>query len=1166
MGAADGKPKETSRRLAPSDEGAGSETGEVLGDLAVELKFITVEQLAECRRQLEQDRQRGQAVRLENLLLRQGLLSEEKLAKLQEERANRFADFPRFARYEIRAKVGEGAQATVYRGWDRNLKRPVAIKVLREIEGMSEAARHRFFREARVAAALSHPNVISVYDVGESEGTLYLVMELLEGRSLRDVMNEGREGLRKMAELLERSARGIGAAHEKGIVHRDLKPENVLVTTAGTAKVGDFGLAHLQTSVTALTRTGVALGSPLYMAPEQVMARPGDISPRTDVYALGVILYEMLVGRPPHVAQTPVALYTKILTQGAKRPSEVKKDVDRQLEEICLKALEKEPAQRYANATEFAEEMRRYLAGMPVEAKNGILWRSALRWAGRRWWLGAAVVAVAVAVAGAVWIRGDDVKARVEGLLKAAASAEHEGRTREAIALYAQVCEIWPGHEIAEERRRDLERAAGGGQAGRGWRLLQRRMNVQLPDRQGEALALGSGPVEVRATRRVPAGVPMVHVTRKGLDAILAEMKLSEPARALVSRRVAAVEDLRIGTRSGGETSLYLRSVNGVEEFIYVPNAKAFPWGSIRVYDPTLVYDVELGGGVECVALASEMYAEFRGQGDVAWLRLEHPVCLDVRGGKVDVTVLVDGRSEERPRVLRFDAARSPKKDFSIVLERIQDHHYPLLIQMAWVSTGHMAVPRENPSGVVLEDGRVLVAGGKGARIVASCEIFDPVTETWTATGSLPTSQERVGAALTLLKNGRVLLTGGHKAEMEDALDTAFIWDPQGGGNWRSTANPMSSPRSAHEAVLLSDGRVLVAGGGTKPGVSDREAVYPTASCELYDPSTNRFSPAASMYVPRSGFGLIALGDARVLAVGGLCDELGQRTSSCEIYTPDEAAGRWNSASAMRGARWRPALVALPGGDVLRIGGIEATHGLPDCEIYSLSQGEWTRTAPLSEPKDDVKETTAVLSGAAGIVIQAGGDAAGEPTTTVQRYESGAWKGAAQDEPVLNSPRAGAAAFRLEEGKVLVVGGRPVEKDGAWNGTVEIYEDRVHPNNRPLVPLKLVQYAGDGSVPLADGSSISETEVTIEAQLSDLDREAVRLQIEVKPLTETFDGTGLRTSEAAADGRARVRGGRLERGESYRWRARAVDARGAASAWVEYEEGAFEPADFVCIQ
>jgi len=314
-------------------------------------------------------------------------------------RAERVPDLPR---YEVREKVGEGASAVVYLAWDRELGRLVALKVLRESAALQDTARQRFRREAQAAASLTHPNVVAVHDTGEADGRLYLVMEYVPGRPLSRVLAEGlpkAEGVR----LLEQAARGVAAAHAKGIVHRDLKPSNILVTGSGTPKVADFGLAHLADASLELTGAGTALGTPLYMAPEQVDRASGEIGAATDVYALGAILYEMLAGRPPHGGKTVAEVYAKVLHEDPVRPS----TSDPELEAIALKALEKEPVRRYASAGAFADDLGRFLAGEPVTARApGALSRLGRRVRRNRAAvvLGAAGV-LAVAAAAAIWVR-----------------------------------------------------------------------------------------------------------------------------------------------------------------------------------------------------------------------------------------------------------------------------------------------------------------------------------------------------------------------------------------------------------------------------------------------------------------------------------------------------------------------------------------------------------------------------------------------------------------------------------------------------------------------------------------------------------------------------------------------------------------------------------------
>jgi serine/threonine protein kinase len=283
---------------------------------------------------------------------------------------------PKLSRFEILEVVGQGATAVVYRARDKTLNRTVAVKVLRESAGMSDVVRERFRREAQAAAGLSHPHVVTVYDAAEEEGRSFLVMELVEGRPLDRLLKDpGKNNPVDFLRLLEKAARGVAAAHERGIVHRDLKPANILVTEAGEPKVGDFGLAHVLETRTELTRTGTALGTPLYMAPEQVEARSGEISPRTDVYALGAILYEILTGQPPHVAASLAELYTRIVRQDPAPPRGAAADA----QTIALKALEKEPARRYADAREFADDLARHLRGEPIEARPVGPWGRLLR-------------------------------------------------------------------------------------------------------------------------------------------------------------------------------------------------------------------------------------------------------------------------------------------------------------------------------------------------------------------------------------------------------------------------------------------------------------------------------------------------------------------------------------------------------------------------------------------------------------------------------------------------------------------------------------------------------------------------------------------------------------------------------------------------------------------
>ena len=268
------------------------------------------------------------------------------------DRLKRFIDDPgeRIGKYELVREVGRGGTAVVYEAYDPDLKRAVALKVLKDVGHVE-----RLRREASVAARLRHPHIVSVHEVGPD----YIAMDFVAGRTLADLLPE--TDLRRRIELLETVARAVGFAHEQGVVHRDLKPGNVIVEPSGRPVLTDFGLAKI-TGGEDLTQTGSVIGTPHYMAPEQVRGEVRATGPATDVWALGVLLYEMIADRKPFDGATALQIYDLITRQDpAPLPGEPGA--------IAGKALEKDPAKRYANATELAEDLRRHLHGEAISAR-----------------------------------------------------------------------------------------------------------------------------------------------------------------------------------------------------------------------------------------------------------------------------------------------------------------------------------------------------------------------------------------------------------------------------------------------------------------------------------------------------------------------------------------------------------------------------------------------------------------------------------------------------------------------------------------------------------------------------------------------------------------------------------------------------------------------------
>lgn len=269
----------------------------------------------------------------------------------------------KIGRYEVVAILGQGAMGTVYKAVDPVIERTVAIKTInlnlskQELAGFEE----RFYREAKSAGRLNHPNIITIYDVGETEGIAYIAMEYLEGESLRDMLDSGVVlPAEIIADLVSRIAAALDYAHRHHIVHRDIKPANIMVTASRDVKLMDFGIAQIPTG--SRTQLGTVLGSPKYMAPEQVAGQATDN--RTDIFALGVVLYEMLTGKPPFEGDNLSAIMYQILNEAPVPPSARNPRVPAAFDGVIARALAKRPEDRYASAGEFARALRA-LAGLP---------------------------------------------------------------------------------------------------------------------------------------------------------------------------------------------------------------------------------------------------------------------------------------------------------------------------------------------------------------------------------------------------------------------------------------------------------------------------------------------------------------------------------------------------------------------------------------------------------------------------------------------------------------------------------------------------------------------------------------------------------------------------------------------------------------------------------
>jgi serine/threonine protein kinase len=269
-------------------------------------------------------------------------------------------------RYEVGRLLGAGGMAEVFEGRDRLLARRVAIKVLQAQFVRDPSFLIRFKREAQAAASLSHPNIVGVYDTGTEDGTHFIVMEFVDGRTLKDVIRaEGPLYPERAAEICADVCGALIAAHARGLIHRDIKPGNVMLTPDGKVKVMDFGIARATTSET-ITQTAAVVGTAQYISPEQAQGQTVDY--RSDLYSVGCCLFEMLTGTVPFTGATPVAIAYRHVREDPTPPRMLNPDVPAPLEAICLKAMAKLPDNRYQTAAEMHDDLQRFRNGQPVQA------------------------------------------------------------------------------------------------------------------------------------------------------------------------------------------------------------------------------------------------------------------------------------------------------------------------------------------------------------------------------------------------------------------------------------------------------------------------------------------------------------------------------------------------------------------------------------------------------------------------------------------------------------------------------------------------------------------------------------------------------------------------------------------------------------------------------
>ncbi|MDP6957484.1 MAG: protein kinase, partial [Planctomycetota bacterium] len=495
--------------MAEKDSNSKSDSSEEqrFGQVAVSLGFITEGQLQECLQEQAHSREKGSLLRIGQILMHRDFLTTEQFLKIMSEQETRYggsedrqtmvlgellgnqersSDDPLgpgklLGRYKIIRQIGRGGMGIVYEAVDSVLKRKIALKVLRE-DMLDAGVAKRLEKEALTAARLKHPHIVTLYESGVIDGTRFLAMELVQGATLRDWLISGNITMDQKVSILEDVARAVEYAHTRGVVHRDLKPGNVMLDEESRPMIMDFGLARLLDDATAMSRKGAMVGTPGYMAPEQITGS-GSVDGRTDIYALGVMMYELLSNRLPFDGYSAPEICRKII-ETDPLPIE---GLPPELAAILQKAMARDRMSRFATAGEFADELRRYREGEPVQVCPPTLMQSVQRTVRRHRAASTGITVMVLAVVLAffffLWFEGYQKRSRAEELLTKATESERQYENLSVRLLDLQT-EIRKAEAKLNPRAPKVEKEGV-------WKMKQVREDLELELLRTEARIIG---------------------------------------------------------------------------------------------------------------------------------------------------------------------------------------------------------------------------------------------------------------------------------------------------------------------------------------------------------------------------------------------------------------------------------------------------------------------------------------------------------------------------------------------------------------------------------------------------------------------------------------------------------------------------------------------------